>query len=127
MDSDGDRMDSSVLPSSCCTEVVWDQAHHVFSIQSSSLLGPFTRFVGASFFILGAFPLHEPQKSKWQPAKFLEARMGCAWHWRKKGLLETNCVLKCSTHVCPRAVCLSAGGYRMWMAGRMEQGECVGN
>ena len=49
MDSDGDRMDSSVLPSSCCTEVVWDQAHHVFSIQSSSLLGPFTRFVGASF------------------------------------------------------------------------------
>ena len=50
MDSDGDRMDSSVLPSSCCTEVVWDQAHHVFSIQSSSLLGPFTRFVGASFF-----------------------------------------------------------------------------
>ena len=44
MDSDGDRMDSSVLPSSCCTEVVWDQAHHVFSIQSSSLLGPFTRF-----------------------------------------------------------------------------------
>ena len=84
MDSDGDRMDSSVLPSSCCTEVVWDQAHHVFSIQSSSLLGPFTRFVGASFFILGAFPLHEPQKSKWQPAKFLEARMGCAWHWRKK-------------------------------------------
>ena len=84
MDSDGDRMDSSVLPSSCCREVVWDQAHHVFSIQSSSLLGPFTRFVGASFFILGAFPLHEPQKSKWQPAKFLEARMGCAWHWRKK-------------------------------------------
>ena len=120
MDSDGDRMD-------CCTEVVWDQAHHVFSIQSSSLLGPFTRFVGASFFILGAFPLHEPQKSKWQPAKFLEARMGCAWHWRKKGLLETNCVLKCSTHVCPSVVCLSAGGYRMWMAGRMEQGECVGN
>ena len=47
MDSDGDRMDSSVLPSSCCTEVVWDQAHHVFSIQSSSLLGPFTRFVRA--------------------------------------------------------------------------------
>ena len=86
----------------------------------------FTRFVGASFFILGAFPLHEPQKSKWQPAKFLEARMGCAWHWRKKGLLETNCVLKCSTHVCPSVVCLSAGGY-MWMAGRMEQGECVGN
>ena len=34
MDSDGDRMDSSVLPSSCCREVVWDQAHHVFSIQS---------------------------------------------------------------------------------------------
>ena len=83
------------------------------------------RFVEASF-ILGAFPLHEPQKSKWQPAKFLEARMGCAWHWRKKGLLETNCVLKCSTHVCPSVVCLSAGGY-MWMAGRMEQGEGVGN
>ena len=33
----------------------------------------------------------------------------------KKGLLETNCVLKCSTHVCPSVVCLSAGGY-VWMA-----------
>ena len=43
----------------------------------------------------------------------------------KNCLLETNCVLKCSTHVCPSVVCLSAGGY-MWMAGRMEQGEGVG-
>ena len=126
MDSDGDRMDSSVLPSSCCREVVWDQAHHVFSIQSVHFWDLSQGLLGLVFLSSEHFLCTSPKNQSGSRRNSSRRAWVAHGTGAKNCLLETNCVLKCSTHVCPSIVCLSAGGY-MWMAGRMEQGEGVRN